>query len=540
MLDNTPSYGSGNFYRTASKKLGASLGKIPNIWKYNFLGSNFAVVSGGKTFQNVLSMEFDGSITSGGLDVMDGGLMPMKSVLFEREKKRHSYLRRLVGAALTPMAVAQTAPTLQFAADKQVSRMMAAMASDGRVKFQQICTDYTLDVAWRQILGLELLEEEIPFFEEQVATWVEGILSMRVLFRVGVKSTPGYKAREYVISKIEQRIDQLLDQGPDHKSTLSGMVFATDDEDENDKKSSSKGTRKKLSRQELIDNALILIFAGSETSAGTLTNAMLFLGLHPSVWSRLVEEQERIRAKKGNALTMSSLDPKNAPYLDAVLKETLRMRTIIGGIPRKTLEDIDVDGDGKTIIPKGWLIDPSMLLTHEEDPATKLPDAMHLDAIQGFRPERWLESSDGSTTESSTSYETPSSDWYVPYGSGPRYCLGKNLAQMEMKIFLATMARKIDFPKLNMLPENYSFSSDKKNPEDPDYFSVKWSTSYTIMSNAEDGVLATVTVNDEGTIAKSSDGLTTGDTRVHVTANAIGDVIYNTTSPQQEKSPLMP
>eukprot|EP00536_Pseudo-nitzschia_multiseries_P007309 jgi/Psemu1/17642/gm1.17642_g len=358
--------------------------------------------------------------------------------------------------------------------------MMASMEKDGEVKFQQICTDYTLvDVAWRQTLGLELPEEEISFFEEQVATWIEGIMPLRILFLVGVKSTPGYKAREYVISKIEQRIDQLLEQGPDNKSTLSGMVFTTDDENEDGK----EGTGKKLSRQELIHNALFLIFARSETSASTLANVMMFLGLHPSVWNKLVEEQERMKAEEGDALTMSNLDANNAAYLDAVLKESLRMRTFVGGVPRKTLEDIDVNGDGKTIIPKGWLIHPSMLLTHEEDPATKVPNTMHLDAIKGFRLER--------------------------------YCLGKNLAQLEMKVFLATMARKICFPKLNMLPKKYDYSRDKKNPDDPDYFSVEWGTGMTVIPNAADGFLAT--------IAKSNGGVTLppGDISLPVTVDDI-------------------
>ena len=210
------------------------------------------------------------------------------------------------------------------------------------------------------------------------------------------------------------------------------MVFATDDDDgdgdddDDDEAAAGNNNKKKLSRKEIIDNALILIFAGTETSASILTNATLFLGFHPKAWNLLVEEQKRIQIQNeqdGDIITPVSLEATNAPYLDAVLKETLRIRTVVGGIPRKTLKDINVDG---VVVPKGWLIDPSMLLTHEEDPSTKLPNAMHLDAVQGFRPERWL--------GSSSSYENPNSDWYVPYGFGPRYCLGKNLAQLEMEI----------------------------------------------------------------------------------------------------------
>jgi len=470
------SYGNGNYYRKVSKALGKALGKVPKIWKYYVMGAPFAVLSGGKTFQKVLGMEFDGSLTSSGVDLMEGGLLPTESLLFERSKKRHSYLRRLVGSALTPQAVGKTAPALQSAVEKQVDKIVEASSENQPVKFHQVCTDYTLDVAWRQILGLELADEEIPIFEQNVATWIEGITSLQVVFKIGVEKHPGYAARQYVVSKIEERVDQLLAEGPDNQSTLSGMVFATDEQD----------PTKKLSKQEIIDNALILIFAGSETSASTLTNAMLFLGLHPTVWNQLAEEQTKIQQEHGEILTMTALDANNAPYLDAVLKETMRMRTVVSGIPRMALKDIDVDGDGKTIIPKGFLVDPSMLLTHEEDPNTKLPGGMHLDAIQGFRPERWLESTGSSDAKK------PDTDWYVPYGFGPRYCLGKNLAQLEMKVFLAVMARKLAFPKLSMLPEGYDYSPNKKDPSSEDYFSVAWSTGRSVIPTAGDGVLASV------------------------------------------------
>merc|ERR1711862_902049 len=93
----------------------------------------------------------------------------------------------------------------------------------------------TLDVAWRQILGLELkTPEEIREFQTDVATWIEGIMSLRIIFRYNVQSSPGYHAQQRLIRTIEDRIDQLLRDGPDHCSTLSGMVFATDDDDDND------------------------------------------------------------------------------------------------------------------------------------------------------------------------------------------------------------------------------------------------------------------------------------------------------------------
>lgn len=457
-LGNQKDFGSGGFYRNVAQKLGN-----PRLWTYYFMGQILCVVSGGSALKKVLSMEFD-SITSSGTDIMAGGLMPMKCLLFETDKSRHSYLRRLVGSALTPAKVAETAPTLQKAAEEAVSKVLLQSGGGGSVKFQRVCTEYTLDVAWRQILGLDLNEKERPVFEKAVEDWISGVLSTRILLRLAVKRSPGYKAMKYVVSKVEERIAQLSENGPD-SSTLSGMLFATDDEtNDTENETSTKGPKtvsKKLSHDEVIDNALILIFAGSETSASTLTNAMLFLGMNPGAWSKLVREQEAMRSKHGDSLTKADLD-SDAPYLDAVVKESLRMRPISGGIPRMATRDIVVDG---VTIPEGWLIDPSMVLTHQEDPVTKEDDFAHLHASAGFRPERWLDEA-----------TKPSAD-YIPFGYGPRYCLGSGLAMLEMKIFLATMARSI------------SFHLDRDDGTNGD---VEWSTKYTVIATAADGVQASV------------------------------------------------
>merc|ERR1711977_253546 len=262
-------------------------------------------------------------------------------------------------------------------------------------------------------------------------------------------------------------------------------------------------------------------------SASTLTNAMMFLGLNPTWWNKLKEEQEKLRLEHGDALTPQQLEAAQAPLLDAVLKESLRMRTVIGGIPRKTLEDIEVDG---VVIPKGWLIDPSMLLTHEEDPACKLENGEHLDAIKGFHPERWLSGSE---------FEKPTSDWYVPYGFGPRYCLGKNLAQLEMKIFLATMVRKIELPKLQMAPKGYydevSGGSIQTTNSDK-YFPVEWNTGPGIIPTAADGVLATVTaapINTEEAKDSVIDGIISGDYGTITVNNENGQSLVSSSTEEE-------
>jgi cytochrome P450 len=119
------------------------------------------------------------------------------------------------------------------------------------------------------------------------------------------------------------------------------MVYARDEEDPS----------KRLTRQEIIDNALLLILAGSETAASTLTVTMLALGLNKDVFQKLKQEQADLIASKGEDITRSILD-KDCPYLEAVIKETLRIKPIAGtGALRFAQETFTIDGKQ---IPKGY------------------------------------------------------------------------------------------------------------------------------------------------------------------------------------------
>uniref|UniRef100_A0A7S4HR57 Cytochrome P450 n=1 Tax=Odontella aurita TaxID=265563 RepID=A0A7S4HR57_9STRA len=195
-------------------------------------------------------------------------------------------------------------------------------SKESPVNSEQFCTDFTLDVAWKQILGFDLAEDEILAFQEAVNTLVGGFADLRVVFNVFAESTPAFKARDCLINKIEDRIDFLRLNGLD-SSTLSGMVFATDEED----------SSLKLTQEEIVENSMLLILAWTETSATTLTNAMLCLGLNQDVWMKLVEEQQKMRAKHGEELTRGALD-KECPYLDAVVRETMIIKPISSGAPR--------------------------------------------------------------------------------------------------------------------------------------------------------------------------------------------------------------
>jgi len=429
VLVGSRKFGTGYFYHKMSAIL-----NHPRMWVYSFMGAPGIALSGGQRVRTILNKEFqeDGVRNY----VTPNGVLNEHNLLAESDKKKHSLLRRLVGSAMTPSRVTASMPALQQAAEKQVQKLLNRNIHIGHNRevysMETVCNDYTLDVAWQQILGLDLQEADIPQFTKAVQTWIGGFTSLRVNLNIDAQGAVCFKAKKYLQELIRDKIEYLEKYGPDG-STVSGMVFAVDDNEEVE----GGGTGRKLTKEEVVENSLLLILAGSETSASTLTNAMLCLGLNKDTWENVVEEQRQVVRKYGNEqgkveFTTKMLD-RECPYLDAVVRETMRIKPITSGAPRFTKKTMKVDGFQ---IPKGWGINWSVLLTHELDPVTYKKDGSHMDLRTGFVPERWLEDTTKPTTD------------FIPMGAGPRYCLGSTLAYAEMKVFLAVLAQNVHDFKL--------------------------------------------------------------------------------------------
>jgi cytochrome P450 len=122
-----------------------------------------------------------------------------------------------------------------------------------------------------------LKDDETETFNNAVNDWIIGCFKPLLwLFLPGKRFSKSGKAFKYLVSKIKTRLEELEKSGPDG-STLSGMYFAKDEEDPS----------WRLSKKDIISNSLLLIFAGLETAASTLTVATLALGLHKDVFNKL-------------------------------------------------------------------------------------------------------------------------------------------------------------------------------------------------------------------------------------------------------------
>jgi len=415
ILAGSKHHGPYVFFANAAKKLGN-----PKIFRYFAFGFPFVSVSGKDNIKATLKGEFDPDgintmSVSEGMSLVFG----KESILYQNDKKKHALLRRLAGQAMTPVALRKAVPTIQATAEKLIDKYFLNAGSESSVTMENMMEVYTMDIARKQILGLDIEDDELETFEKNISDWINGIFNP-LLMTPGIskfvaRSTKGGRARDYLVSKLEERLEYLATLNESDGSSLGAMFFAVDEDDN------------KLTKQQLIDNALILILAGTETSSSTLTVASLLLGLHPDIYQRLRKEQQALQAQHGDTMTMELLD-EECPYLDAVIRETMRLKPIDGMVERKTATTLVVDGKQ---IPQKYLVYANIRQTHADDPTTFLEDGSHMDVYKGFIPDRWLDD------------ETKPSEW-MGFGEGQRRCLGERLAMCEMKIFLASLARKVN------------------------------------------------------------------------------------------------
>jgi cytochrome P450 len=172
-----------------------------------------------------------------------------------------------------------------------------------------------------------------------------------------------------------------------------------------------------LSMTELKAQALLLLFAGHETTTSMLTSFCMVLAQHSEVWAKARAEQHALGIN--GPLTLDSI--KQMTYLEQVLKEVERLYAPVPGGFRGVVEPFEFNGYH---IPKGWMVLYGIPSAHQ-NPAV-YPEPTRFDPDR-FSPERAEDA------------QMPFS--LVGFGGGPRICLGYAFAQLEMKIIASYLLR---------------------------------------------------------------------------------------------------
>jgi len=186
---------------------------------------------------------------------------------------------------------------------------------------------------------------------------------------------------------------------PDGREDVLALLIAAHDEN-----------GEPLSDAELRDQLFTLLIAGQETTATALAWCFERLLRHPDALATLQEQLD------------------SDAHLDAVISETLRVRPPLDGAARKLSRPVQIGG---YLLPAGTIVTASIIGAHHSD---TFPQA------EQFRPERFLN-------------QPPAPYTLIPFGGGPRRCLGASFALMEMRIILRTVLQHVQLHATTHKPE---------------------------------------------------------------------------------------
>jgi len=212
-------------------------------------------------------------------------------------------------------------------------------------------------------------------------------------------------ATEELFAIVDGIIAEHRRQGEDTGDLLS-MLLAARDEEGNP-----------MPEQQLRDEVITLFVAGHETTANALAWSFYLVAQHPLVEERLLAE---IAALQGNPPTMQDL--ATLPYSEQVVKEAMRLYPPAGGVTRQPTEDIELGGYP---IAKGSMITLSTYVMHRDPAFYPEPDR--------FDPDRFTPENEAKLPRLA----------YLPFGGGPRICIGNSFAMMEARLILATILQQV-------------------------------------------------------------------------------------------------
>jgi cytochrome P450 family 135 len=333
--------------------------------------------------------------------------------LLTLDEGRHMSQRKLLLPPFHGGAVRRYAEVMAEATEREVAGWPVGRAFALRPHMQAI----TLEVILRAVFGvrdgarMDLFRERIPRLSNlsSVLDWLPvmqrdlGGLTPAARFRKAVAAVD-----ELIYAEIAER--RAIGDAADRDDVLTLLLSAHHEDGS------------PMSDVELRDELMTLLTAGFETTATGLSWAFERLLRTPAVMER----------------TLESLDDDD--YLDAVVKETLRIRPVVPFVVRQVAEPVELAGRRW---PPGVRLAPCVHLVHRRPDVYPEPDA--------FRPERFLETPPGTYT-------------WIPFGGGTRRCLGAAFASFEIKVVLRTILRRAMLRPATDRPEPYGHRNVTLSP----------------------------------------------------------------------------
>lgn len=248
--------------------------------------------------------------------------------------------------------------------------------------------------------------------------WYDLIRNKLLRFSQGTKSGSDFTDMARLLTK------RRLQQPPTEPDLFSNLPT----------ESARKG-QDTMGLDELIAESSVMLNAGNDTTQTSLTNTMYFLASHPHI-------QDKLRRALHEALPASQIPLasyehlRHVSYLQAVIDESFRLQPPLGtGLPRITTCETVIDGE---VVQPGVTVSAQTWSLHRTETLFKHADQ--------YIPERWLAHEDcddgnngNNNTMTSLEERRNLQDYVLPFSQGPRACIGRNLAYMELSVCITAL-----------------------------------------------------------------------------------------------------
>jgi cytochrome P450 len=289
---------------------------------------------------------------------------------------------------------------------------MADMFRDG----QTLDVDADMSKLTLRIVGKTLFGADVAGEAEEVGRLMVSVLDAANQRLNSALQLPSWvpTARNLREKRALARLDEILQgliatrrSSCEQTNDLLSVLLGATDED------SGSG----MSDQQLRDEMMTLFLAGHETTAMALTWTWYLISQHPDVEARLHAELDRVLHRR----TPTAADLVHLPFTEMVVREAMRLYPPAAGFAREPIEDVTIGG---YTVPRGSLVTVNIYALHR--------DPRFFEEPERFDPERFA-----------TGWEDRIPRYaYLPFGGGPRVCIGNGFATMEARLILATVARR--------------------------------------------------------------------------------------------------
>ncbi|KAL0483246.1 hypothetical protein AKO1_011532 [Acrasis kona] len=309
--------------------------------------------------------------------------------------------------------------------DKHIDTTLEILARQEVNNVSEAMTNMAVDILGETVLGHDLGAQEgrIDTILKSYNLLVSGSSDFVRFMFPSVNMIPSKFNQEfdYHLSKLNEFVYKIIDE-----AKIKNKKLLKDEQEHEEPTLLDLMIQSQLCEKDfamddkmLRDNAVVFFVAGHETTASALCFALYQLSQHPEAQQRLYDEIIDITEGQGD-LTIEKL--ASMDYLDAVIKETLRLHPPINILDRVAHEDTVLCGYK---IPKGTVVTVGVY-------TSQTCEKYYGPTAREFRPERWLEQNGKDIHRFA----------HVPFGAGARVCLGNNFSLVEQKLFLVKLLTK--------------------------------------------------------------------------------------------------